>query len=1035
MRFTHFSYAIISLFFLLYSFSILNAQNKSIKDPALQLQLGVTDFEEKKYSDAVLHLENAIIGFSNSDNPDLESADLTAFYLCEILIETGNFKEAIPYAQFNVEFSQEKQPFDHTDYIYNLWKLAMIYYSVEDFEKAKPLFDELYKLSKLHIDDTEDYVSVLKSSIKFYQSSLNFNKTRELKEELLVKYEKTEGHSIDYVVLLQELGWDSVMLKDYGKAKEYFAIAGIKSQNFGPEHYTLHITSYINLAKVWHEEGNNKKALMFYEYAKNLVKEKLGTDSIIYSQCLNNIAKINGALGNNSKAIDQFKLALEIHKNILGKNDSGVFRYSINLSKTYLSINDVANAKVHLKEAYNILKINDNLSEGYDYADYLDMSSRLLYEDKHYNEAIENLNKAVTILKSEKVLHSKKIYSILNNLATIYLETGELTKSIEQYEKILSDFELNIDSYDYSVIADNLFAGYSKLENYDKAIEYALKSNKAKLSQLNDVLEYRSEIDKKLFVEQIKYSFDVYQSAYIYSGSKSKSLIETNLNNQLILKGLVLNSTIRIISDLSQIEEPNIDSLIYQYRTENNNLIKLRNSRATLEIIDSLSNQVEEIELKLIQEHDRKFPGNKLFSRNWKHVQSQLKDNELAIEFSHFRYRNQEENTGKVLYVCYLFDNKSTYPKMIELFEEKELKSILVNKSPNQLYSTRGSKSKSTTTNIKTAVELYNLIWLPIENHLSNKSTIYFSVSGLLHQISFAALTSGENEILTKRFNLNQVSSTYLLVQNIVEPSQTNSLLMGGITYDFTPSNSENRVNTYSESLPLGNARSTRDFNTSWNYLPGTLEEIVNVKNLFDSKNFETKILSKDHATETNFKNLSGRSPSTIHIATHGFFFENPKQIDYEPNFLPIEKRIFEVAENPMLRSGLILYGANYAWHNGNNPYLEDDGILTALEISNLDLSQTDLVILSACETGLGDIDGSEGVYGLQRAFKKAGVKTIIMTLWEVPDKETSEFMTKFYNTWLGGETVREAFRKTQRKMAAKYQDSPDKWAAFTLLE
>ncbi len=108
---------------------------------------------------------------------------------------------------------------------------------------------------------------------------------------------------------------------------------------------------------------------------------------------------------------------------------------------------------------------------------------------------------------------------------------------------------------------------------------------------------------------------------------------------------------------------------------------------------------------------------------------------------------------------------------------------------------------------------------------------------------------------------------------------------------------------------------------------------------------------------------------------------------------------------------------------------------LTALEISNLDLKNTNLVVLSACETGLGDIEGNEGVYGLQRAFKMAGVESIIMSLWQVPDAETSEFMQLFYNTWFEGGTVRNAFNETQLSMQTKYATEPYKWAAFVLVD
>lgn len=135
-----------------------------------------------------------------------------------------------------------------------------------------------------------------------------------------------------------------------------------------------------------------------------------------------------------------------------------------------------------------------------------------------------------------------------------------------------------------------------------------------------------------------------------------------------------------------------------------------------------------------------------------------------------------------------------------------------------------------------------------------------------------------------------------------------------------------------------------------------------------------------------------------------------------------------------MLRSGLVLARGNDAWKYGSNPY-EEEGILTAMEISNLDFGNTRLVVLSACEIGLGDIDGNEGVYGLQRAFKMAGVKSLIMSLWQVPDAETSEFMTLFYEKWFEGTTIREAFNQTQRIMQSKYVDEPYKWAAFVLLD
>ena len=138
--------------------------------------------------------------------------------------------------------------------------------------------------------------------------------------------------------------------------------------------------------------------------------------------------------------------------------------------------------------------------------------------------------------------------------------------------------------------------------------------------------------------------------------------------------------------------------------------------------------------------------------------------------------------------------------------------------------------------------------------------------------------------------------------------------------------------------------------------------------------------------------------------------------------------------EDPLIRSGLILSGANKAWLGESPPKGQEDGILTAYEISHLDLTDTELVVLSACETGLGDIDGTEGVYGLQRGFKLAGVKYIIMSLWKVPDHETQELMVLFYKKWLeGGLEIPEAFRAAQQEMRKKYEHEPEKWAGFVL--
>lgn len=192
---------------------------------------------------------------------------------------------------------------------------------------------------------------------------------------------------------------------------------------------------------------------------------------------------------------------------------------------------------------------------------------------------------------------------------------------------------------------------------------------------------------------------------------------------------------------------------------------------------------------------------------------------------------------------------------------------------------------------------------------------------------------------------------------------------------------------------------------------------------------------SGKQATEEAFKKLSGNnSPRVLHIASHGFFFPDPKKQNLN-EFGDESQQVFRSSDNPLNRAGLLLAGANRVWKGDTLPVNVEDGILTAYEVSNVSLNNTELVVLSACETGLGDIKGSEGVFGLQRAFKMAGAAYLLMSLWKVPDTETTELMTKFYSTWFSGKTIPEAFHQTQTYMKSKYPNDPYKWAAFVLVE
>ncbi|MBK6994836.1 MAG: CHAT domain-containing protein [Lewinellaceae bacterium] len=432
----------------------------------------------------------------------------------------------------------------------------------------------------------------------------------------------------------------------------------------------------------------------------------------------------------------------------------------------------------------------------------------------------------------------------------------------------------------------------------------------------------------------------------------------------------------------------------------------------------------------------------------WQEVQSALKPNDAAIEFVHFKV-NFPKTTDNTVYAALLLLPGAEQPRFIPLFEEKQLDSLLLrNSDRNELYVKQlySLANRGVIVVDKPRKTLYNILWQPLEKELIGVNTIYYAPSGLLHRLNLAAIPINPDSVLSDRYQLVELGSTrQLVIPNQVKSSTNDALLFGGIRYeaDTTVIRSSNTRPDSSSIVSRGALNFSYADSTlrsgQWNYLPFTEKEVNSVEKMLQKGGVNTQTYAAYNATEEAFKSIgaSGNpSPRILHIATHGFFFPDPQTSEGIKTLPTLNEPVFKISEHPMIRSGLILAGANHAWKTGTplKPGMED-GILTAYEISQMNLSNTELVVLSACETGLGDIQGNEGVYGLQRAFKIAGAKYLIMSLWQVPDKQTSLLMTTFYKKWLEANmTIPEAFRAAQKELRDAGLD-PYQWAGFVLVE
>jgi len=997
--------------------------NKHLDSEATLRYLGLTYYSLRDYEKALPLLLNALNILKENDQ-DLDSTyESVLNRVGRIYRSTGEFDKAIEVNNERLEIVQKTKGKNHLEYGKVLLDLAIVYKNSGQFDIAIKKVENAMNIIEVAVgSEHKSYGACITTLSQIYYALGNYDKAIKMQSELLKLYENDEEakKTEEYAGALYTMSMLYHKIDEFEKEVESLReVIDI----LGEEHRAF-VTFNNALSLAYERMGNYEKAL--FHIQKALSKTKKSNKS--YGIRLQNLAYIYVGLGEYDKAIETYNLALRETEGKKGKNHADYGQVLNNMGKLYFQINDIEKAQEYFGAALNNFLINfdeNHANFGYLSNDY----AKTLLLTGNEDEAITRIKKTINLAEKNSRTGIEAYFKAKYNLANAYNSIGNYKEALPIFIDAAENTKLILgdDHPDYGGMLKSLSECYVGLNDINSAIPIIKSTNQILIKQLDDIFKFRSENEKQLFLKKINRNFDDIQSVSFKNTVATEQLTETNLNNQLMLKGLLLNNSKDVLSGLTTLDNPEINNKIIEYRFQKGILTKqLSQSIDERGIdVDSLKEVINNKEAELVKLYSSNFDANIDLKKNWKQSQSALRNNDVAIEFSHFNLTSKGKKTDSIMYVAYVYDATSENPKMIPLFEERELKLILVNnKTKNELYQ---------------SPELYNLIWKPLDRYITKNANVYFAPSGLLNQLSFSAIPILK-DILINKYNLEQLSSTDVLVNKQNEPDISSTLFVGGINYEYSVDSAEEEIiadseaYNYLESASFSNSRGTMR-GESWTELPGALAEIETLSSKFEVQGKSVITLSKNDATEANFKKLSGNSPNILHIATHGFFFENlNREVQFETD-LSMEDQ-YRLAEDPLLRSGLILAGANYAWKNNSKPINEEeDGILTAMEISNLDLSNTNMVVLSACETGLGDIDGSEGVYGLQRAFKMAGVDIIVMSLWKVPDAETAEFMNAFYENWLGGDNVKLAFNNAQRAMYKKYKNEPLKWAAFVLFE
>lgn len=835
-----------------------------------------------------------------------------------------------------------------------------------------------------------------------------------------------------------------------------------------------------------YQSGHYEKAIRQADKALALAEKQFGKISNNYLSTLSNKANAQSASGQYLNALDNFRQVAHLSFRIYPLPHVFQMESLTELSKTFVILADYDSAEYYLNFANNIYtSIPERNKAHYDTATfplidaYLKMNAlnASLHEKKgQVREAIQLLEYQKKIIKEvypdeyrtlpdyqttinnlaayfnelfqadEAMKYSKEYYELvkdggsekdlifaLQNLAGSYRNLEQLDSAIYYWNDALAKVQSRQykNTHIHTVILNNLGEVLLALESYEQAINYLeeslqiqesneainpplykttsfnlaeafhwsgdyKKADKIYINLMDRILDdivhnftYLSENEKLSFYKNQLDFIDSYKSfaleitgALPLQGTDDpyiNSEINGSLYNlQLTTKAIILNASQRMRNNILNSGDSTLISIYGLWEERKNMLAKaLVEENASAEEIANLKAKIEENE-KWLTANSRNFTeGFQMQKTTWQQVQQALKPGEAAVEIIRF--------VDGLLYGALILTPETN--------EQPALSFVMSTQSKHldkhffrQYYNSIQFQIQDTSS--------YKVYWQPVIDTLINympedkmPERIYISNDGIYNRINLNSLYNPA----TKRYVLDETE--------VVVVSNTRELVS-----DEKQKSTENR-----KAALFGEPDFSMTSGGSFKPLPGTKREIEEIAKRLSESNWLAKVYTGKDASEQNLKSLD--APTVIHLASHGFFAQSGNA--------------YSVVDM-MIRSGIALAGTSDTILRG------EDGLLTALELSSLNLDSTQLVVLSACETGLGTINYGEGVYGLQRSLQVAGVDNIIMSLWKVDDEATQKLMTSFYENWIETKDMQKAFVEAQKTLRDEYPH-PFYWGAFVL--
>ncbi|MEO0455983.1 MAG: tetratricopeptide repeat protein [Cyanobacteria bacterium P01_A01_bin.114] len=949
--------------------------------------------------------------------------------LAELYHDRGNYTEAEPLYQRALQIREQSLGASHPSVGVSLNNLAELYRAQGNYAEAEPLYQRALQIYAQTLDETHPNIAIsLNNLAGLYRAQGNYAEAGPLYRRSLQIREQSLGPTHPSVATnLNNLAGLYHEEGNYTEAEPLYQRAlQIYTQAFGETHSNV-ATSLNNLGALYHDQGNFIDAEPLYQSALRIREQSFGETHPAVATSLNNLGALYHDQGNYTEAAALYQRALQIDEHTFGTTHPNVATSLNNLAGIYLAQGSYTEAEPLYQRAFQINQ--QSFGEAHpNVATSLNNLAGLYRAQGKYVEAEPLYQRALQINQQSFDEAHPNVATSLNNLGVVYLAQGNYTeaelllqRALQLREQTLSATHPNV-----AISLSNLGAVYLAQGRSERMLSLLSEQIRIEEANLAQVLSVGSDFRKQAYATMLQGS--TFRSLSLAQQSPQSAQL-THLAFETILqrKGRVLDavtdSNQRLRQNLSDQDKPLFDQLQAQ-RTQLANL--LFNPLAQAETdryrreVDSLKQQINQLENTLAQ-HSAEFRVE-VEPVTVAAVQAQLPQDAALVEIIRYAPFDFEHNSWQPLrYAAYVL-RADEAEQTVDLGDADTIDQAV--RELRWAVRAPGLQIRPV------ARQLDALIMQPIRAQLGDANHLLLSPDGQLNLLPFAALIDEHNQYLIETYQITYLTSGRDLLRfRTSEPSDRPPVVMADPAYDrgaaapFGPQS--NSQPAHQRSIDAGSL--------IFADLPGTAEEANAIAQLLPDR---TLLLDAD-ATETALKQI--QRPSLLHLATHGFFLQNLPRVT--PPALeatqrgwgnsgwghgPPQFRVQASQENPLLRAGLVFAGANQRQSG------REDGILTALEAAGLDLRGTQLVVLSACDTGVGAVTNGEGIYGLRRSFVIAGAQSQLMSLWRVDDIGTKDLMVEYYEQLLSGQGRSDALRQTQLEMIRSHTyQHPYFWAAF----